>query len=447
MEIIQTVPIPPNVEYSIDAAFELDEIDAGTQLACKLYAPRTTLMAINDEPHEDAGWASARRRFCASLTKLADEIIADLPPARRAALGLASLSHMRGQVLRTAWFYGVSAYEDTVIGGCLEHFRSPGNRQERDRMWRYELSSKQRRRLYGPNWIRRYVKLNDDTPRLRKIATRLLSRAWPINIEDAKPEYDVLMADIDRQIMAYRIENDRRIRDYLTSAEVAAAVPIASPSVRMKAKGKRFLAQRRKVIKRAASTAVAVLGPEAVSNFAHGRPVVFKGETMQLAVERFGSSAMMGHSGISVKALGHDGAHLASMCVYYEKTPALDQLTALGLSMMAGEEAEIVQTANLSRVSDAGYAHPLIGAKVSRPKSTEGQTTIVDGGTGRVVFHGHPTRNSNTYAYQRQVNEAYWRETRPIWLEATGVATMGRVWGVLDRSLGPLPAGSGHQYD
>ena len=440
MEIFQTTELAPDVEYFIDAALEHDEIDAGTHFVCKLYGPRTVLTRIVDDKFElSRTTMAARLRCCAALADLADEIIRDLPHARRAAITLAGLRHGRTHVHRTAWFYAIASMEDMIVGGCVEDYKKPGNRQEAERMWHFEPSPKQRRRLYSPQWMRRYVKQMRETAALRRTCSRLLSRCWPIDFVSAAADCDALMAVVDAQRQAYRIENERRIREMITK-------PIAVPRITIEAK--RRERHRRRVIHRAASTAAAVLGTDAVSRFARGEPVIIDGATLSIAVERSGSSAHMGHSAIGVTALDKQGTRLASMCVYHERTPALDQLTALGLSMAAGEEEEIIRTANLSNITDAGRSHPLIAAKIADKITADvlrsGMVTIVDAGTGRVVSR-HQRGDRSHHVVQREKQEAYWQETRDVWLEATGIAAMGRAWGELNRALGPLPTNLGYR--
>ena len=114
---------------------------------------------------------------------------------------------------------------------------------------------------------------------------------------------------------------------------------------------------------------------------------------------------MIGHMGLHVTAAcPTTGVRLADLCVYHENTPALDQLTALSLAMQAGEEDEILKTANLSRVTDAGRAHPLI------------------------LERGIAERRVRRYDEVREKNEAYWLETKQMWTDTLGVFVLGRMW-------------------
>jgi hypothetical protein len=213
---------------------------------------------------------------------------------------------------------------------------------------------------------------------------------------DRLAAHDAAMAianELQAQHEGYRRYNERAIRTHFDNS--------ASKLTR---KTRR---QNRATIKRAAVCAASVLGSGAVSDFAAGRSIILDGETLALDVARVASAARLGHSGLHVVAVDRTSKRkLADMCVYIEKTPALDQLTALALAMKAGEETHIIQTANLSNVTELGFAHPLIAE--------------------RGKHNGErPWRPRDDRA---EKNEAYWNETKPLWLNTLGVFVLGRQW-------------------
>ena len=258
---------------------------------------------------------------------------------------------------------------------------------------RYELSPKQARRLHGRSWIGRYVKTNDDARRLRGMGERLVARAAPIPREIVAEGADLLVEQLKAQHEGYRQTNARAIAAHFARE--------AGP------RDRRSKQRHRATIKRAASTAVAIIGETIVSDFAAGRSIVLPGETLSLEIARLGSSASLGHGTLTISAVDRrTGRRLADLCVYHQNTPALDQLTALALGMQAGEEDEIIKTANLSRVTELGLEHPLI-AERGRDKTEA------------------PWRPRNE---QQEKNEAYWIRTKPMWVEAMGVYVLGRMW-------------------
>lgn len=388
---IQSAPFAPDVQWHLDCALEHGELDGGTHAALRLYALRSEVTDIIDDVPAIGHYLSdrpvpLRLRIAARLADLADRLLADLPMERRGAVAWAGIQHLKIEVDSLAWCCATWAIEDEIKGGCLKPYirrgMSPWQR-------RYEPSPKLRRRLHSHAWARRYVKTNDDCRRLREKGTRALARLKGIDLTAVRSAGDVLAADMRAQHEGYRRWNEHIVR------EMAA---------RFQMKG--VDRSQRRVLKRAASTAVALVGREPVSDFVAGRVVTLPGETINLEVGRIGSSAVLGHSGIHVTAVcPASGARLADLCVYHEGTPALDQLTALSLAMRSGEEAEVLQTANLSRVTDAGRAHPLIQQR------------------------GIPERVWRPRDEVREKNEAYWHETRKMWTDALGVFVLGRMWG------------------
>lgn len=393
---IQTTPLIPDVEYFIDCALEHEEIDAGTHVALKLYADRTSLRRIVDgEWRLGPETLRPRLQICAGLTALSEEIISALPPLRRGAIAWANVRHLRGVVLSTANYMAWWAIEDTIIGGCMEPYKKPRNSSEGRRMHAYELSPRQKRRLYAPDWIRRRVKLSDDAARLRPAGSRALTRIAGIPWATVKHEADAITADIIAQHESYRRFNERQLRQ-------------AWDAGRTRFQTRRTRKRQRKVIARAMICAESVLGRNAVRHFVAGKPVVLMGDKVALEVSRNASSASLGHMGLYVVAVDPASKRrLANLCVYHDQTPALDQLTALALGMRAGEEAEIMATANLSRVSELGLENPLIAE--------------------RGIAHVERWRPRDR---KQERNEAYWQATKSIWLESLGVHTLGRVWSV-----------------
>lgn len=386
--IVQAAPFAPDVQYYLDCALEHGELDAGTHVALRLYATRSEVMDIVDDVqpigHYFGPPIPARLRKTEALARLADRLLADLPIDRRGAVAWAGLQHLKTEVQSLAWCCATWAIEDELKGGCLKPYIRRGmSKYQRA----YEVSPKLRRRLYGPNWIRRYVKTNEDARKLRIKARRTLARLHGIDIAAVREAGDVITRDIQAQHDGYRRWNEHVIRQLARHCTVAED------------------RTRRKVIKRAASTAVALIGREPVSQFAQGRCVMIPGDTFNLEVGRIGSSALIGHAGLHVTAVcPQSGQRLADMCVYHENTPALDQLTALSLAMKAGEEAEIIQTANLSRVTEAGRAHPLIGER------------------------GFAERAWRPNDEVKEKNESYWQDTKALWIETLGVFVLDRAW-------------------
>lgn len=389
---IQAAPFSPDVQWYLDCALEHGELDGGSHIALKLYALRSEVTEIIDDVPPIGYYLSdrpvpMRLRITSRLADLADRLLADLSPERRGAVAWAGIQHLKTEIDSLAWCCATWAIEDGIKGGCLVAYKLMTAPWQR----RYEIGPKLRRRLYGQNYIRRYVKTNEDARRLREKGTRALARLRGIDLRTVRDAGDVIARDLKAQHENYRRWNEHIVRNL---AHAWKADPREDRS-------------RRRVLKRAASTAVAMIGRDPVSDFVAGRIVTLKGKTIDLEVGRVGSSAMIGHMGLHVTAAcPTTGVRLADLCVYHENTPALDQLTALSLAMQAGEEDEILKTANLSRVTDAGRAHPLIQER------------------------GIAERRWRPYDEVREKNEAYWLETKKMWTDTLGVFVLGRTWGI-----------------
>lgn len=397
--LIQATPLIPDVEYFMDAAVEHTELDGASLVALKLYGDRREITRIVDEVMPaGVGYfgTDGPTRMCVRLAKCdalmayADDVIARLDTSTRGAICYAGLQHLRYEIDRTANFCATTAYQDAIVGGCLVAYKAIRTRWQRA----YLPPPRARRRLYGPGWIRRAAVRERESHALRRMGTRALNRAAGVDLATARAGGDVITRHLRAQHDAYRRTNEAAIQRFSTR--------LAHTSDKSR--------QWRNVIKRAAKTAVMIVGHHDVSMFARGGRVVIPGETLSLEVARQGSAAQLGHGGLRIAAVDKvTGEHLADLCVYHEGTPALDQLTALVLGMRAGEEAEILATANLSRVSDAGRAHPL----------------IADRGPSESRWEPHDDVS--------RANEAYWQETKSLWREAVGTFVLGRMWARLER--------------
>lgn len=385
---IQSAPLPPDVEYFLDAALEYDELDAGSCITLKLYASRADLMAIIDDVppvgrHLDGNLAG-RLAKAKRLADLADDLLAEQAAPIRSGIAWAGLMHLRGEVSRLAWTLAVWAHEDSIVGGCFEPFKRRLGKHGRA----YRLSPRQERQLHSRVWIGRYVRHNLEANQLRQRGRQVLARTAGLSPDHAA------IAAVEHEIARQR-ESYRRVEDTLARTMLRA--------MRSESGGtRRALRRRRRVIARAASTAVAIVGQERVRDFASGRTVVIEGERIAFAVARAASCGSLGPGALHLEAVDKvTHARLADLCLYHPETPALDQLSAIYLGVLAGEEAEIMQTANLSRVTDAGRAHPLIEQR------------------------GIPERAWEPRTLSAQANEAYWDATRPMWVERLSVFVLG----------------------
>lgn len=387
-------PLPPDVEYFIDAAVEHEELDACAALTLKLYAPRTQLMAIIDQEykHDGPAWMRQRVRMCDDLTAVADSIHCRLPLDARGPLAWAGVRHTRHWVTGTAQMMASWAQEDMIKGGCGEPYKRARNLAHWRQMNSYTLMPSQRRRLYNRSWIRKYVYQSSEKRRLMVMGVRTRARTRGVAWMSVMDQVEKISAILEAQHENYRRTNERVIRQFATrNVSPARAITKA----------------HRKVAARAAATAERVIGNANLHRWNTGQPVTIVGTSIAFDVARSNSSTTLGHGGLILTAVDKDtGRKLCNMCLYHEQTPALDQLTAMALAVAAGEESEIVATANLSNVTDLGAKHPLIeGHKAATRERQRRPRDIV-----------------------QERNEEYWLATKPIWLNTLGTIVLGEDW-------------------
>ncbi|MCB1534881.1 MAG: hypothetical protein KDJ44_09185 [Rhodoblastus sp.] len=350
---IRPQPLSDRAQYFLDGATDAEEMLGAAATWLALYGDRHFIETTVDNLPVQSPW---RARHAVAL-HLQREAFRDAMSAsesyRNAFLSSASLSGRR--VLGSAAeFYASWFYEDSVWGGCGRPF----NRVARhSRRWGFKdptPSPKAARRLRSRSAIRRYILEQHETIDARRLtmadlaagpimmderAARLLSREW----ESAVRVWRIAETARERIEQAHAAE--RRRRGWGT----ATTVPH----------------DKRKPLLRAARTAGHIVGDEAVREFVAGRPVVLTGDRFLFRVERSGSIARSGHGALSISLVdATTHARLAGLCLYFDGTPALDQLAALGLHLAAGEEADLVDAGNLYGIEPAGAAHPALGAKV-----------------------------------------------------------------------------------
>lgn len=434
MEMRDT-PLPADVEYFIDCALEYAEIDAATHLTLMLYGASATLMRIIDGHDDNAqlgtrlGWRR-RAAICDRLMAYADEIAHQLSPSRRGAIGYAGIRHTLHETIGMARHLANWAYEDAVTGGCLESWKTPTSESQRRRHVEFRLTPKQYRQLHGPNWIRRYVRLSRDFERLKVAARNLLGWTSTATFAALRGDIELLDAEIEEQREKVRRNMQRAIEEAVARGEFdrnrEATQMFADDRVlvRIKPQYRKRIKKTRRALNRAITCATSIVGDDATRAFIAGAPVILPGKTVSLAVRKTYSCSAMGHGACQVEFRSPEtGARLADACIFHESTPALDQLSAFALAMSAGEEAELIDTANLSRITDEGIANPAIAAKRKPliPAPFEPEIPPIE---RRPI--GVPQFRPPVEADRNAVLDGYWDATKPIWVEAVGVHVFGR---------------------
>lgn len=390
---VQQSQLPADVEYFLDSALEHTELDVASHYALKLYGGRPKLMSIVDHEWElGPGTRCGRQATCDALIAYADDIIAEIDADKRAAILLAGMLNLKHQITESANFMAWWAIEDMLIGGCSK----PYIRNLTKWGHLYTPSPKHKRRLYGADWIRRYVKMNiSNCGNVVSDSRRFTRRCAGVDMSRFRDAADVIEQEVKAQHEAYLRTNAAMTRAWLSNMTA-------------QKKDRREKRKNRKVIRRAATCAETVIGSDAVRAFGHGKPVLLVGEKVSLEVSRYGSAGAMGHGAVHVAVIDPNSKRrLANLCIYQDRTPALDQLTSLALGMSSGEEKDIIESGNLYNITELGYSNEMIAEK----------------GGLREEARQRPLD------LRKRTNEAYWLDTKDMWIDSVGVRVMGRLWG------------------
>lgn len=359
---LQAAPLPPDVRYVLDGMLDNQQLDEGSYVALNMFVPRQPLLGILDgEPGSDdralpGEQLSRRRRLEVPILDLVDDTLGTLPGDVAAGLTRMSLRWLNREIDALANVLAGWAIEDEVTGGCMTDWRRQPRMHHHGAIW-----TRTRRRVWSPQFINRYVKRAAESRALRIMATRLLARTDRYGA--IAFDMTALVAELDA-----RREEARQIGIAKILAEAEAITPQAlllnGPTRCAVARRRR---ERRKTLKRAYALAATVLPAADLQAFNQGAFVRLQGHQVDLLVRRDRSMSAHGHGALDVRVSRPGGAEVvAKLCVYVERTPALDQLVAFSLAMRAGEEAEIIDTANILKLTDSGREIALLAEREKR---------------------------------------------------------------------------------
>jgi len=378
-------------QYFLDGAVDAFEITPSVWMALNLYGDAARIAPILDYGEHRL----TRRRVAAfGLCRYAEELMPGIPDMHRRAILANGTLFLRGKVLDDAiqvcagW-----AYEDARKGGCLLPFRKRWRCNE-DGLPTKALA----RRLHSPSFIRSYVKHDDfitETACVSRHHLTMVAR-WPSDASEAdRLAVDTAFKD---QFAANR---RRRELAYMTREQ---------PNL-----DRRDRRRRHKIVRRSALFAATLLGAATVSAFARGEPVTLPGDELALRVQRAGTLIACGHGALAVELLDRGGVSLAHLCVYQD-APAFDQLAGFALHMSSGLERELVATANITRHTEAGAAHPILKER------------ITDRAARFAQWVDDPIPFMSSHALEQLLQRRYREQTYPFWRDAIAVRMFGRRW-------------------
>lgn len=330
---IRSAPLPPDLQYVLDGAIEHWEINAFTHDVLNLFGQAATIDRIFATEAKFS--LHDRQQRCFELSRYAYAITEELGASWQRAFMASSISYEIRLVGEYAKIAADWNYEDETVGGCLQPFR---------KIWRCddscEPTKRLKRRLWSPEYIRRSVKqyIARDFPHAPKLTEFVRRLPWPRSLDEGE------------KIQRAREESLVRYRN-LQQTVIAG----------MREPRKALAKPERRALTRAAALAASVVGEEKVRCFVAGHAVEIEGDAMILEAQPRGSLARhTGHGQLDIAIKRKDGELLGKLCVYFEKTAALDQLAALALHVGAGDEHEILSKGNLYAVTAAGAGDPLL---------------------------------------------------------------------------------------
>ena len=432
----QKSELPHETEYFLDGAVECLDLDAGTRMVLIVFGDRQRIADIVEarEPwkatpvgKDGAEKAMDRARFerfkarrlakCEQLTAHADELLTQLGPVYQLGAHITAVNSLLTALRGHASCYADWAMTDANEGGAMEDYDNRKltwhQHEKRDK----EGTKRVSRKLHAPAWIKDYVKRKKESYQMRAI--------WHTLTRRGVPKYDESQLDAALGVFddAYARHRDRvnAARQRAMDAFIAETSAWSKGVKEKKRVPYRILKQNRKVTKRAAVFAAGLLGASTVSAFASGQPVHIEGQHMVFEVKKRGALHRVGHAALELSVLDKGRTKLADLCFFIEGTPALDQLTGLALAVRAGEEKDILDTANVTKVAPAGVGHELLGA---RSKPVDQIETM----RNHVAQYGMIAANHVPHDARRARNDAYFEETKDIWIDALGRHVFNREW-------------------
>lgn len=383
----------PEIEYFLDGAQEAVELDSCSAMTLRLYGDDAAMQPIVG----GRGFShyKERRKKALVLASLADAILPELTPRRRGGLVRLGLSNIITSAYDLAEVLSSWAIDDAIEGGAMLPFR------QRHRARGTVVFKRTARRLGSPRFIRRYVRelAPEHGGHLRILSDLMVRRAAGV---EAKSDHG-LMAD-------WRAQFNHSVKAATRHHDVRA---------------------QRKMIVRSFNVAVSVLGRETVDAFLRGEEVKMIGTETMLVIRKRGSLTDRGHGCLSVGLADRNGTRLADLCTFVEDTPTLDQLSAFALWMEAGEERQIVETANIINLAPEGRGNPIL-VKHQEARAVDALARLIqDVGPEQAdriaALMGRPAAPPRRMSYEehRARNNAYWEETKGHWIEAMLVFVVG----------------------
>jgi hypothetical protein len=402
---IRPSPLPPDIQYVLDGAVEYGELDGLSHAALNLLGDRGVIDNLVERPKRNGDYSDThlgrRQAMCFGLCDYARAIVTELDAPHQRAFVAAALIRERYRIHELAEVLAAWNYDDSTIGGALEHWRRGS-----DIRLRADGSPRPRvlRRLRSPAAIRRYVRTDPGRAvgHHARLAKGICSLPWPAHPDEVKL-LDALFTSADEERGRRRTE---ALNQFLIEQE---AKRIGQPLRRM-------IRDNRKRLARSATTAAQILGPAPVQAFVRGETVAIPTTNDLIFQVRSENVTALGHSGIRVGLTAIRGEKLADLCLYFDETPPLDQLVAIALHVEAGNAGELLNTGNLFNMTTAGTAHPALTGRAPATVAA-GRPFFARRQPGYDMTRQDQMRKAYERAYGnhygREIEDMVWRRQAP----------------------------------
>jgi hypothetical protein len=100
---------------------------------------------------------------------------------------------------------------------------------------------------------------------------------------------------------------------------------------------------------------------------------MLQGQNMALEVSSRGDIARLGHGGLTVHLCTPAGDRLSGLCVYFDKTPVLDQVAAIAQCIFKQAVRPSLSTPAISTRSHRSVPHPIVTDRVKKMKTEPGR--------------------------------------------------------------------------
>lgn len=316
----------PDVCYVLDGAVELCEITADAHFFFMHLCPHVNTVVDRLEQHHPPIPSDTRTgsRFCNALMEFYAGWWRQAPKIDRDACSIAGLWSAKYQLKEIA---------GSIRIGAVRHVTDRGHTGRRG------LRKAMSRRV-----MRHVMKTDPVCTEYLRLWREMLRRIRTVGPMDCRAACDRMNGLINQS-------NDLRSREIQMRREL------------IDKRNHRQRKHRRKVITKSYNLLRSVTGEETARAFIAGDGITIEGKDFDFIARRGGSLSETGHGAMRIEVADKSGVVLTDLCIYFDDIPAMDQVAALALHVMVGEEREILETGNYFSVREEGFASPLLDAK------------------------------------------------------------------------------------